>query len=121
MDTGQSEETFAQALAALMAEHGASQSDVARKIDGSPSAVSFWLSGQKTPRDKTIAKLAEAFPDSARWKQRLSDAAGRKVPAPLDEDRKVRIMKILDRMTKDQQEMFELQAKAVADSNGQQA
>ncbi|MDF2705564.1 MAG: hypothetical protein K0R62_1216 [Nonomuraea muscovyensis] len=110
-------ETFAQVIAELMAHYGVNGSDVARAIGGSPSTVSTWVNGKKVPRDETVRSLAEAYP--AFSVQRLSAAAGRKAPAPLAPDARERLMGYLDRLTAEQQEMLEIQAKALADSNKQ--
>jgi len=110
-------ETFAQVLRALMADYGASGSDVARAIDSSPSTVSTWLAGKRTPRDDAIRKLHEAYPKYS--VQRLTAAAGRKAPAPLSPDAKQRLLNVFDQLTEDQQRILEIQAKALADSNRQ--
>lgn len=110
-------ETFAQVLAELMDHYKVNGSEVARAIGGSPSTVSTWSNGKKTPRDEAIRRLAEAYP--AYSVQRLTAAAGRKAPAPLTPDRRERVMAYLDRLTAEQQEMIEIQAKALADSNKQ--
>lgn len=115
MITGESGETFAQVLAELMAEYKANQSDIARTLDMSPSAVSLWLNGRKTPRDAALRKLAEAYPKYT--VQRLTAAAGRKAPAPLTPDRREAVLAAFDRLTEEQQELLLIQARAVADSN----
>ncbi|MBP5931865.1 helix-turn-helix domain-containing protein [Streptomyces sp. LBUM 1479] len=98
-----------------MATYKASQSDIARAVEMSPSAVSLWLRGKKTPRDDSLAKLAEAYPKFT--VQRLTAAAGRRAPAPLTPDRREAVLDIFDRLTQEQQELLLIQAKAVADSN----
>lgn len=115
MITGESDETFAQVLKELMATYKANQSDIARAVEMSPSAVSLWLNGRKTPRDAAIAKLAEAYPKYT--VQRLTAAAGRKAPAPLTADRREVVLDVFDRLTEEQQELLLIQARAVADSN----
>lgn len=115
MITGESDETFAQVLAELMAEYKANQSDIARAVEMSPSAVSLWLRGKKTPRDDSLGKLADAYPKYT--VQRLTAAAGRKAPAPLSPDRREVVLDVFDRLTEEQQELLLIQARAVADSN----
>ena len=110
-------ETFAQVLAELMDHYKVNGSDVARAIGGSPSTVSTWSNGKKTPRDEAIRRLAEAYP--AYSVQRLTAAAGRKAPAPLGPDARERLLQVFDRLTEEQQQMLEIQAKALADSNKQ--
>lgn len=115
MITGESDETFAQVLKRLMAEYKANQSDIARAVEMSPSAVSLWLRGKKTPRDESIAKLAEAYPKYT--VQRLTAAAGRRAPAPLTADRRDVVLDVFDRLTEEQQELLLVMAKAAAESN----
>ncbi|MEU9645512.1 helix-turn-helix transcriptional regulator [Streptomyces sp. NPDC048188] len=110
-------ETFAQVIAELMARYEVNGSDIARAIGGSPSTVSTWINGRKIPRDEAIRKLAQHYPKFT--VQRLSAAAGRKAPAPLAPDARERLLSYLDRLTAEQQEMLEIQAKALADSNKQ--
>jgi transcriptional regulator with XRE-family HTH domain len=109
-------ETFAAVLAELMDEYKVSASDVARAIDGSPSTVSTWRHGKKTPRDEMIRRLSVAYPRYS--VKRLTAAAGRRAPVPMSPDRRERILALLDRMTEDQQDLLEIQARAVAESNG---
>lgn len=108
-------ETFAQVLAELMAAYKVNGSDVARAIDSSPSTVSTWLAGKRTPRDDAIRNLSAAYPKYS--VQRLTAAAGRKAPAPLSPDAKQRLLELFDQLTEDQQRMLEIQAAAVVDSN----
>lgn len=100
-----------------MASYGVNGSDVARAIGGSPSTVSTWANGKKVPRDEMIRRVAEAYPRYS--VQRLTAAAGRKAPAPLSPDARDRLLHVFDQLTKEQQEMLEIQAKALADSNRQ--
>ncbi|MFF1756179.1 helix-turn-helix domain-containing protein [Streptomyces sp. NPDC058266] len=108
-------ETFAQVLAELMASYKVNGSDVARAIDSSPSTVSTWLADKRTPRDDAIRKLSEAYPKYS--VKRLTAAVGRKAPAPLAPDAKQRLLDVFDRLTEEQQQMLEIQAKALAESN----
>ncbi|WP_151480661.1 helix-turn-helix domain-containing protein [Streptomyces albicerus] len=115
----QSAETFAEVLAELMAEYNASGSDIARAIDGSPSTVSTWLHGKRTPRNDAIRKIADRYPKYS--VKRLTDAVGRKAPAPLTPDRRERVLDIFDQLTEEQQEMMLITGKALADSNREQS
>lgn len=120
METDQSiasQETFAQVLAELMDHYGVNGSDVARAIDSHPSTVSTWLNGRKVPRDEAVRKIASRYPQYSL--QRLTAAAGRRAPAPLGVDAKERLLRVFDQLTEQQQEMLEIQAKALADSNKQ--
>jgi transcriptional regulator with XRE-family HTH domain len=111
------DETFATVLARLMDDYGVSGSDIARAINSSPSTVSTWLHGKRVPRDEALRLLAAAYPRYSL--QRLTAAAGRKAPMPASPDRKERILQLLDRMTEEQQEILEAQARAVAALNRQ--
>ncbi|OQQ16087.1 hypothetical protein B0675_02030 [Streptomyces sp. M41(2017)] len=108
-------EDFAQALAALKAEYQVSDSEIARRINVSPATVNTWVHRKRVPRDEAIARLAQAFPKYSA--KRLSDAAGRKVPGPLSPDREERLLEVMRGLTEDQQESFEIQMRAVRDSN----
>lgn len=111
-------ETFAEVLAELMDEYHVSQSDIARAIEGSPSTVSLWLRGRRTPRNDTIRTIAEAYPKYT--VKRLTEAVGRKPSAPLTPDRRERVLDIFDQLTEEQQEIMLIQGKALADSNREQ-
>ncbi|MHC5259861.1 helix-turn-helix domain-containing protein [Streptomyces sp. UC4497] len=115
MKTEEPHEDFAQVLAELMDQNNLDGSKLARRIGVSTSTVNTWIHRKRTPRDDAIRKLADAFPSFS--VKRLSDAAGRKAPGPLSPDRVERLMELFAGLTEDQQEMMEIQAKALRDSN----
>lgn len=108
-------EDFAQALAALKDQYQVSDSDIARTIGVSPAAVGTWVHRKRVPRSDAIAKLAAAYP--AFSVKRLSDAAGRKAPGPLSEAAEERLLELFKDLTEEQQEMAEIQLRALRDSN----
>ncbi|RMB85586.1 XRE family transcriptional regulator [Streptomyces shenzhenensis] len=117
---GEATETFAQALTALKGEYGVSDSEVARRLSAhgvqvSVAAVNTWVHGKRIPRAATIRALAELFPKFTA--KRLLEAAGRRAPAPLSADVREETLRVMDRMTEEQQRMLLIQARAVADSN----
>lgn len=108
-------ETFAQVLAELLAEYGATGSAVARRIDVSTSTVNTWLHGKRTPRPDAIRALAAAYPKFT--EARLAAAAERKMPGPLSPEAKERLLEVFEGLTEEQQAMLEIQARALRDSN----
>lgn len=109
------EETFAQVLAALKDEYRISENKIADRIGVHVSTVNNWVHGKANPRAATVRALAAEFPKFT--EARLFAAMGKRAPAPLSPDRKAVALEILDRLTEEQQDMFILQARAVADSN----
>lgn len=107
-------ETFAQVLAALKDERRVTETEVAKRLGVHVSTVNNWANGKALPRPAAVENLADQYPE---FRKRLFDAAGRKVPAPLTPDRRERILANFDRLTEEQQEMFDVQVQAVADSN----
>lgn len=112
-------EDFAQALAALRDAYDVTETEVARRIGVHVSTVNNWAHGKANPRAGAIRSLAREFPRFT--EERLFAAVGRKAPGPASPERKARILAILDQLTEEQQEIMEIQAKAIADSNRQQA
>lgn len=111
------EETFPQVLAALKDEYGVKEPAIADAIGVHVSTVNAWANGKSAPRPKYIRALAEAYPKFTEL--RLFAAAGKRPPAPLTPDRREVVLGLLDRLTKEQQDMALIQLKALADSNDQ--
>jgi transcriptional regulator with XRE-family HTH domain len=110
-------ETLVQVFEALKDEYGVSDTEIARRLgDLHVSTVNNWVNGKAVPRQKSLLGLAALFP---KYKRRLFAAAGRKPTAPLTPDRREAVLDVMDRLTEEQQEMFLIQARAVADSNQQ--
>ncbi|WP_372352604.1 helix-turn-helix domain-containing protein [Streptomyces sp. KL116D] len=108
-------EDFAQVLAELMTEYKVNGSRVAEAIDVSVSTVNTWLHRKRTPRHDAIVRLSSRYPKYS--VKRLSDAAGRKAPGPISPDRAERLLELFQGLTEQQQEVMEIQAKALRDSN----
>lgn len=113
------EETFAQALAALKGEYRVNDSEIARRIDAHVSTVNNWAHGKANPRAAAIRALAREFPKFT--EVRLFAAVGKRAPAPLSPDGRAEVLDVFDQLTREQQEMLLIQARAVADSNQQQS
>ncbi|WP_416975603.1 helix-turn-helix domain-containing protein [Streptomyces sp. 4F14] len=110
-------ETFAQVLAALKDEYGVKEPAISEAIGVHVSTVNTWAHGRALPRAKHIRALAGAYPKFTEL--RLFAAAGKRPPAPLSRDGREELFGVFERLTKEQQQMLLIQARAVADSNDQ--
>ena len=94
------------------------QSEIARRIGVSPAAVSSWIRRKRGtgrgPNRETLVKLAEVLGVS---EQTVFDAAGRKTPGPVTRDREQRILELFKSLTVEQQEIIEIQMRALIDHN----
>jgi transcriptional regulator with XRE-family HTH domain len=108
-------EDFAQALAALKDEYQVSDSDIARAIGVSSAAVGTWVHRRRKPRREAIEALAAAYPKFGR--ERLFAAADREVPGPLSAEAEERLLSLFRELTAQQQEMKEIEMRAIAESN----
>lgn len=108
-------EDFAQALAALKDKYGASDTDIAKAVGVSSAAVGTWVHRKRKPRRKTLEALAGAYPDFGR--ERLFRAAERKTPGPLSPDAEERLLELFRELTAEQQEMKEIEMRALAERN----
>lgn len=111
-------EDFAQALAALKAEYKVSDSDIARAIGVSSAAVGTWVHRQKKPRRASVVALAQAYPKFT--EDRLFAALGRERPGPLSKDAETRFLELLRELTAEQQEMKEIEMRALGERNRSQ-
>lgn len=111
-------EDFAQALAALKTEYQVSDSDIARAIGVSSAAVGTWVHRQKKPRRPSVVALAQAYPKFT--EERLFAALGRERPGPLSEDAETRFINLLRELTAEQQEMKEIEMRALGERNRSQ-
>lgn len=73
--------TFAQRIATTMARKGLSQSDVARGVGYTPTAIWNWLQGNTLPRSETLAALATLLDVTEDW-LRDGDAPAANADAP---------------------------------------
>ncbi|MFI6639992.1 helix-turn-helix domain-containing protein [Streptomyces sp. NPDC050504] len=109
-------ETFPQILRRLIAHYdGISGTEIGRRTGMSGAAVSTWLSGKRIPRPDTIRALSAAFP--AFSEAELFAAAGRKAPGPLSPAAEERLLELFRGLTKEQQEMKEIEMRALRDAN----
>lgn len=108
-------EDFAQALAALKDEYRVSDSDIARAIGVSSAAVGTWVHRRRKPRREAIEALAAAYPKFSR--ERLFKAADREAPGPLAPEAEERLLELFRELTAEQQEMKELEMRAIAERN----
>lgn len=113
-------EDFAQILKRLKDEYGdktgpLSDSEIARNIGVSPGTVNTWVHRKRTPRPDAIRALAKAYPKFS--VSELSEAAGRKAPGPLSPEAEERLLELFRGLTKEQQEMKEIELRALRDSN----
>lgn len=108
-------EDFAQALAALKNEYQVSDSDIARAIGVSSAAVGTWVHRQKKPRRASVVALAKAYPKFT--EERLFAALGRERPGPLAKAAEERLLALFAELTAEQQEMKEIEMRALAERN----
>ncbi|MEC3993954.1 helix-turn-helix domain-containing protein [Actinacidiphila sp. DG2A-62] len=117
--TNERDETFVQLMAALMKEYGVNESEISRAIGVHTSTVYKWTSGerggQRGPRADALRKLAAAYPKFT--EARIFAAVGRQAPGSLDEDAEARLLTYFRELTAEQQQMLEVQARAVAERN----
>lgn len=111
-------EDFAQALAALKDEYQVSDSDIARAVGVSSAAVGTWVHRKRKPRRPAVVALAQAFPKFT--EDRLFRALGRETPGPLPEDARERLFALFAELTAEQQEMKEIEMRALAERNRSQ-
>ncbi len=108
-------EDFAQLLARLKDEYQVSDSEIARRIGVSVSTVNTWVHRKRTPRDDALRALAGEFPKFP--EASLFAAVERKAPGPLSPDRAERILELIKGLTPEQQEMKEIELRALNDAN----
>lgn len=108
-------EDFAQLLQRLKDMYGLSDSKLAERIGVHVSTVNTWVHRKRQPRPDAIRALAREFRDFS--EEELFAAAGRKAPGPLSPDAEQRMLELMRGLTKEQQEMMEIQLKALNDAN----
>lgn len=108
-------EDFAQALAALKDEYQVSDSDIARAIGVSSAAVGTWVHRRRKPRRENVVALAQTYPKFT--EERLFTALGREAPGPLDAAAEERLLELFRELTAEQQEMKEVEMRALAERN----
>lgn len=115
-ETPPTAEDFAQILARLKSEYGSiSDSEIARRVGVSVSTVNTWVHRKREPRPDSIRALAREFPKFS--EADLFAAVGRQAPGPLSPDASERLLTLFGQLTKEQQELQEIQIKAVVERN----
>lgn len=110
------EEDFAQILKRLRDTYGGiTDSEVARRIGLSVSAVNTWSNRKRTPKADAIRALAAAFPKFS--EAELFAAAGRRAPGPLNPDAEQRILELYRGLTAEQQQAKEVEMRALNEMN----
>jgi transcriptional regulator with XRE-family HTH domain len=91
-----------------------SQSEIARRVGISPSAVSSWVTRKRGtgrgPGRETLQKLAEVLGVP---QQDVFAAAGRRLPGPSSPDLEARIIDMFRDLTIEQQQIIEIQIRAI--------
>ena len=112
-------EDLAQLIARLKDTYGVNDSEIARRIGVAPATVNSWVhrlrGGTRGPNRKSLSALARAFPKFT--EAQIFAAAGRATPGPLSSDARERILALIEELTEDQQEMTEVQIRAVVERN----
>lgn len=118
METDPPIEDFAQLLAALKDEYQANDTDVAKAVGVSSAAVGTWVHRKRKPRRAAVVALAKAYPKFT--EERLFAALGREAPGPLDATDEERLLELFRELTAEQQEMKEIEMRAIAERNRSQ-
>lgn len=108
-------EDFAQLLAHLKDRYQVSDSEISRRIGVAVSTVNTWVHRKRTPRDDALRALAREFPEYT--EAALFAAVARKAPGPLSPEREERILELIRGLTAEQQEMKEIELRALNDAN----
>ena len=115
----QQPEDLAQLIARLKDTYGVSDSEIARRIGVAPATVNSWVlrkrGGTRGPNKDKLRALAREFPKFT--EAEIFSAAGRATPGPLSPDARVRILALIEELTEDQQEMTEVQIRALVERN----
>lgn len=106
---------LAQLLARLKAEYGVNDSQIATATGVSPSTVNTWVHRKRQPRPDALRALAAAFPKFT--EDEIFAAAGRKTPGPLSPDAEQRLLELFRGLTAEQQEIKELELRALNEHN----
>lgn len=112
-------EDFPQLLARLQSIYEVNASEIARRIGVTPQTVSAWTtrrrgSGRGPARD-TLRALAREFPKFT--EAEIFASVGRATPGRLEPDAKQRILALIEQLTEEQQELQEVQIRAVVERN----
>ncbi|OKI04963.1 hypothetical protein A6A06_09740 [Streptomyces sp. CB02923] len=119
MSTEERPETLADLIKRLKIEYDVKETQIAHRIGVSPATVNAWVNGKRGtgrgPNPDKLRRLAEEFP---RFTEReIFAAAGRRAPGPLSPDAEERILGLFRSLTAEQQEMKEIEMRALAERN----
>ncbi|MEV7470450.1 XRE family transcriptional regulator [Streptomyces kronopolitis] len=112
-------EDLAQLIKRLKDHYQVNESEIARRIGAAPATVNAWVNRKRgTGRGPNVEKLralAREFP--AFTEDQIFAAAGRKTPGPLSPDAEERILALYRGLTAEQQEMKEVEMRALVERN----
>ncbi|MEU7154070.1 helix-turn-helix domain-containing protein [Streptomyces sp. NPDC045456] len=112
-------ENLATLIKRLKVEYDVTESEIARRIGVAPATVNAWVHSKRGtgrgPNPDKLRALAEAFPKFT--EREIFAAAGRKAPGPLSPDAEERILALFRSLTAEQQEMKEIEMRALAERN----
>ncbi|MFE4535627.1 helix-turn-helix domain-containing protein [Streptomyces scopuliridis] len=112
-------EDLAQLLVALKSEYDVKEPEIASRIGVHVSTVNNWVNrkraGKRGPNKDKLRALHAAFPKFS--EERIFAAASREVPGPLSADAKERLLALFGELTEDQQELQEIQMRAIVERN----
>ncbi|MFJ2375020.1 helix-turn-helix domain-containing protein [Streptomyces sp. NPDC087769] len=112
-------EDLAQLLARLKDEYGVSESEIARRIGVSAPTVNNWVHRKRGtgrgPNPEKLRALHREFPKFSEGE--IFAAAGRKTPGPLGPDAEQRLLELFRGLTAEQQEIKELELRALNEHN----
>lgn len=112
-------EDLAQLITRLKDEYNVTESEIARRIGVAPATVNAWVlrkrGGTRGPNKEKLRAIAREFPKFT--EAEIFAAVGRLSPGPLSLDAKQRILSLIEELTPEQQELQEIQIRAVVERN----
>ncbi|MFJ8855160.1 helix-turn-helix domain-containing protein [Streptomyces sp. NPDC102437] len=112
-------EDLAQLLARLKDEYGVSESEIARRIGVSAATVNNWVHRKRGtgrgPNPEKLRAIAREFPKFS--EDEIFAATGRKTPGPLAPAAEERLLELFRGLTAEQQEIKELELRALNEHN----
>ncbi|MFJ9644972.1 XRE family transcriptional regulator [Streptomyces sp. NPDC101206] len=112
-------EDLAQLIKRLKDTYGVNESQIARAISSSPATVNAWVHRKRGtgrgPSAEKLRALAAAYPKFS--EAEVFAAAGRRAPGELSPEASERIMKLIEKLTPEQQDLAEATLRAWAATN----
>lgn len=122
MESPERTENLAQLIKRLKDEYNVTESGIARRIGVAPATVNSWTLGKRGtkrgPNKDKLRALAREFPKFT--EEEIFAAAGREAPGDLSPEATERLLKLFAELTPQQQEMKEIEMKALRDANHSQ-